>query len=392
MKILHVITGLGHGGAEGSLFRLIQFSRHIDHRVISLTNGGYYGEKLLSDGVNVDVLNMQGFLSIPASLSQLAEKIRRADPDLIQTWMYHADFIGGLAAKFAGYRNVHWGLRHSTLRTSETKLSTRLVARCCAKLSYFIPSKIIACSKSGADWHEQFGYDAQIMEVVPNGYDLNRFSPPKYTQQIGVLRKKFNIEKQSFVAGMMARWHPDKDHETLFKSLAFFKEKNKYCFKLLLAGPGINKSNKVLNRLIKKYSLGEDVYLCGVQEKPAQFMHEIDLHILTSRTEAFPNVVAEAMACEVPCIVTDVGDAKNIVSNTGWIVEPTNHIAVAEAVSSAILEKESSAETTKPWQTRKKLARLRIRNEFSIEKMVGSFEKFWSQTIQDSKKNVQPND
>ena len=170
-KVLHIITGLGDGGAEGVLFRLCKKSQNFDHEVISLTGHGKYTSMLRDIGVVVHDFNFSGL----ASFFRLISLIKQSQPHLVQTWMYHADLVGGIASRLAGIKKVFWGIRHSNLEKGKVNFTTIVIARVLSKLSYLIPKKIICCAYRAKKVHVDIGYDEKKMIVIQNGYDLSDF-------------------------------------------------------------------------------------------------------------------------------------------------------------------------------------------------------------------------
>ena len=143
---------------------------------------------------------------------------------------------------------------------------------------------------------------------------------------------KISKNKKIPLLGSVARFHPQKDHKNLFQALNLLKI-NKIFFKCVLVGHKINAKNKLLIKMIKKFNLSKEVILLGPKRNINQIMNVIDIHILASEYgEAFPNVVAEAMACGTPCVVTDVGDSSLIVGKTGWIVRPSDSKGLAYSI------------------------------------------------------------
>src|SRR5690554_617924 len=176
-RVVHIITGLNDGGAEGVLFRLCLNSTNNRHIVISLMDEGKYGPLLEDAGVSVHCLGMNPGRPSVKRFLKLVSLIRSEEPDAVQTWMYHADLLGGMAAKVAGVKKIFWGIRHSTLEKGKSKRSTILIARICALLSGFLPERIICCAQGAALVHARIGYSSRKLEVVPNGYDFSRFRP-----------------------------------------------------------------------------------------------------------------------------------------------------------------------------------------------------------------------
>lgn len=372
MKILHIITSLLEGGAEGVLYRLCYHDKTNEHIVVSLRDQGKYGRLLSRNGIKIYTLNMKpGKLSI-VSLYKLIKILKNEKPNIVQTWLYHADFFGGIAARLAGINNLIWNIRHSDFDKNHTKISLLILIKILAKLSYFLPKKIIFCSKNSMKLHTKIGYQQYKMNYVPNGYDILKFKPnskKKYTYRL-----KDKIKNKVTLLGNVARFHPQKDHHNLLFALSILKKK-KIFFKCILVGFNINKKNKILTKLIKELELDNEIILLGSQKNVNKIMKKIDIHILSSAYgEAFPNVIAEAMASGTPCVATDVGDSSIIVGKTGWIVKSRDSKLLAYNIMKAIKKSKS-----KDWVYQCQAARNRIVNKFTIKKMIDSYKKVWQQ-------------
>ncbi len=372
MKILHIITGLKNGGAESSLFRLISNDKEgNDHIVISLTGMGIYGEKLQKINIRVEPLELSSGITVIKGFGKLIALLKEIRPDVVQTWMYHSDFFGGLCARLAGIENIIWGIRNTNLARPYTSAKTIYVAKTCAFLSRWIPASIVSCSHESAKSHIDFGYLEKKMVVIPNGYDL---SSMKYDENgRNLIRSQFHINNDTCLLGMVARWDPLKDHENLFSALSKLQEITTAKWQCLLVGPKISAENLELVSLLEKYQLHERVILAGPTDNIRGVMSALDIHLLSSIGEAFPNVLAEAMACSTPCITTDVGDAKFIIGESGWVVPVAN----SEALSHSIHQAMEASEDPIFWTKRKKQCRQHIEENFGIEKMINSFNSVW---------------
>jgi glycosyltransferase involved in cell wall biosynthesis len=303
-------------------------------------------------------------------LYKLIKILKNENPNIVQTWLYHADFFGGIAAKLAGVKNLIWNIRHSDFSKNHTKMSLLILIKILAKLSNSLPKKIIFCSKNSMKLHSKIGYPEYKMRYVPNGYDIQKFKP-SFTKKSNFRQK----DKITFL-GNVARFHPQKDHYNLLHALSILKKK-KFFFKCILVGLNINKKNEILTKLIKDLNLDNEIILLGSQKNVNKIMKKIDIHILSSAYgEAFPNVVAEAMASGTPCVVTNVGDSSIIVGKTGWIVKCRDSKLLAYNIMKAIKKSKS-----KNWVYHCQAARNRIVNKFTIKKMIGSYEKIWQQTL-----------
>lgn len=376
MKVLHVITSLYDGGAEGVLFRLCCNDKFNEHIVVSLRDKGKYGDQLLRNNIKIHCLNMKPSRLSIFSLFKLIKILKIEKVDVVQTWLYHADFFGGIAAKLAGVKNLIWNIRHSDLNENDTKKSLKILVKILAKLSYFLPRKIIICSKKSIKIHEKLGYDKKKLIYIANGYDLKKHRP-SISQRL-MFRRKFNLNEKLPILGSVARFHPQKDHKNLLKALYLLK-KNQILFKCFLVGFKIDKKNKSLNRLIKKFNLHQEIIIIEPQKEINKFMNGIDLHIMSSKYgEAFPNVVAEAMASGTPCVVTDVGDASEIVEKNGWVVPPNNAVKLAQGIKVALnnLKKNN-------WNSICTNGRKKISYKFSIKQMIENYKEVWNNKITD---------
>ncbi|MFA0391320.1 glycosyltransferase [Vibrio splendidus] len=370
MKVLHLTLGLGNGGAEGALYRLIKFDKSNEHIVISIMGDGYYGKRLRDIGVDIysyDVRRGCIPLSIPFKIYR---DIRSVKPDVLQTWLYHADILGGVVGRLAGVRNVFWGIRHSNLSPDLNSRTTLVMSKVSALLSRLVPKRIISCSRKATDVHIATGYEESKFVTIPNGYDFESltYSYDKRRDYRGKL-----LLNDNFVFGMVARWNPQKNHKNLIEAVAYYIDNYNTKIKVVLVGPDIDSENKELLSLINKYNVGSNIILLGPTNDIPGVMSMLDVLVLPSSGEAFPNVVAEAMACSTPVVTTNVGDAAFIVGDTGWIVPPNDSKSLAEAMHSSYMASGDNFY----WNLTKESCRDRIVNNFSIESMVNNFNDAW---------------
>ena len=262
----------------------------------------------------------------------------------------------------------------TNLKNGGISLPTRLINRVCASLGEYVPNRIVSCANKATIEHINYGYPEHKFITIPNGYDTEYLSYSKPGREL--FRAEFGIAKEVFLCGTVARWHPQKDHETLFKALKNLLGSNVTDWMCVLVGPDMLSTNEALTQAIDQHGLRSHIVLAGQKSNMPEVMSAIDLHVLTSRDEGFPNVLAEAMACGSPCVTTDVGDAALIVDKTGWITEPGDYLAISSSIQQAMLEHEDN----NSWDKRKDLSMSRIRSEFGIQNMVRQFEKLWNPT------------
>ena len=374
MRVMHVISGLRNGGAEAILYRLVTFDEQDEHLVVSMMNDEYYGARLRARGIEVVELGMPpGALTRPG-VNAFRRLLREREPDVVQCWMYHADLIGGALARLAGRRRVFWGLHHTTLDPEQTTRTIRLLARLCALASWTVPTRIVSCSEEGVDVHARLGYRRSRFVVVPNGYDIAEFAPSPERREAA--RARLGVPDGTFLFGMVGRWHEQKDHENLLKALERLRAVRPSGWRCAMVGPGIDEANATLRESRARKGLDDLVELLGPTDDVPSLMNALDLHVLPSAFgEAFPNVVAEAMACGTPCVVTDVGDAALMVGDTGRVVPPRSPDALAAALAEMIEERDAAGEA---WAERRSRCVQRVRSRFSLERMVAAYRDVWS--------------
>lgn len=372
MRILHVITGLGQGGAESVLYRLATYpGTGVEHIVVSLTDDGLYGERLRAAGVAVHALGMKrGRVSLGGFMA-LRRLIARSRPDAVQTWMYHADLIGGVAARLAGVRAVAWGVRNSGAHLERSSRSARLVLRACALLSGSVPRAIVCAAQNAARRHADKGYRRDRLTVIPNGYDLSRYAPDP---QAGArARGQWDLSRDVPVIGCVARWDPLKDHANLLRAVAaLVRDGRDAGLRCVLIGRGMSADNAELGAMLDKLDLRDRVVLNGPSDDVPAMMNGLDVHVLSSCAEGFPNVVAEAMACGVYCVVTDVGDAAYIVGDAGVVVPPEQPEALARGIEAALRDVAARGRDRVG-----EAGRARVLDHFELGRMVQSYIAVW---------------
>lgn len=369
-RIFHIITGLNEGGAEAVLYRLCVADKTHRHCVVSLMDAGKYGPLLEREGVPVVCLCMPRGRVTFRGLWRLWRLLRSEKPEIVQTWMYHGDLIGGVIARMAGLRRVFWGVRHSTLERGKSRRSTIMIARLNAWLSHWVPEAIICCAERAREVHRLLGYASHKLVVIPNGYDLRRFQPDE-TARVR-LRDEWDVADDVPLVGMVGRLDPQKDHENLLNGLSRLKQQG-VDFRCVLVGRGLETDNEPLLARIRAAGLVDRIVLAGPRSDMPAVMRALDLHVLSSSAEAFPNVLAEAMACGTPCVTTNVGDAAFIVGDTGWVVPPRDGVQLAEALQAAL----AALENTDGWRMRCDAARARIAEHFGLESMVKAYAAVW---------------
>lgn len=371
-RIVHVISGLDTGGAEMTLYRLLAASdrERFEHRVVSLTGLGPVAELIAELGVGVSALEMRGGLSGLMAPVALARMLRRAAPDLVQTWMYHGDLVGGVAARLAG-RPVLWNLRQSTLEPGSSKRTTIWARRLCARLSRRLPDRIVCCAEAVREHHVRLGYAAGKMIVIPNGVDVDAFRPDAEAR--AALRGEMGLAPEAVLIGALGRWDPQKDHATFVAAAAVLAAAAPEA-RFLLCGRGLDEGNAELAGLIAAAGLAGRFTLLGRRDDAARVCAALDIGTSSSAYgEGFPNAVAEMMASGVPCVVTDVGESGALVGQSGRVV-PVRSAASLGAAWRELLELGQEGRAALG-----AAARRRVVEDFRLADMVARYEDLWGE-------------
>jgi len=374
MRVLHIIVGLNVGGAELMLKRLIEphpDSLFFQHSVISLTDIGEVGQQLKTFGIEVEAMGMRNFFDIPRILWTLTRLIRSARPDIVQTWMYHADLLGGLAARFACNRNVIWGIRSTDIRAGGSR-ATLLVRRLCALLSHWVPHTIICAAEASRKIHVALGYDAGRMKVIPNGFDMSRLVAT--SEQTQNLREQLGLQEKNIIIGGLGRYSRVKDQENFVRAAGVLAQQYPDA-RFLMVGRDLDSDNADLNRCISETGYADRFFLLGERSDVPVCLSVMDIFCLHSRTEGFPNVLGEAMAMGLPCVATDVGDAALLLKNGGVIVPKEDTAALVQGIEKLLcLTPAKRAELGQ-------YAKQRIRDEFTLARTRDRFEEMYNNIL-----------
>lgn len=351
MKVVHVTTGLELGGAEMVLTRLIEGTAGVlDSTVVSLSGRGHLADRIERAGVEV-ISTEDGSMRSPLELGRV---VRRLDADVVQTWMYHADLLGGTAAWLARAGTVVWGLHAGVL--SGWKSTAALTTG--AALSRVVPARIVCCSETSRVVHAGRGYDARKMVVVDNGFVV----PELDASARSSVREELGLPDDAVLVGRPGRFHPQKDYPTLVAAFSRVLEHQPGAV-LLLTGPRIDDGNAELRALVAGLQAGS-VRLLGRRDDLVRLNQACDVVVSSSSFgEALPLVIGEAMSVGTPVVATDVGDSARVVDDTGWVVPIGSPKALGDALVQCL------ALDPVERRARGAAARLRIEASFGLERM-----------------------
>ena len=374
-RILHVITGLRVGGAERALCNLLLggLRNAGEHKIVSLTDMGVFGAKLQSYGVEVVGLGLSRNPASWSGLSRLRTLIRDYEPQLIQGWMYHGNLFASAIARIGmtGKRPpVLWNIRHSLDDLASETLATRLLLWL-HRLFSSLANAIIYNSHRACEQHSRFGLPRSRSLVIGNGFNVQQWQPNQEAR--AALRLSLGITDADLVVGHVARFHPLKGHADFLQAMRHVMAVDVRVH-VLLVGRGVTPDNPSLQRLFAQLP-PERIHTLGERSDIERIMPAIDIFCLSSSSEAFPNVVGEAMACGIPCVTTDVGDCSEIVGASGVVVPAQDPEHLAQALLDvcqlpALQRGELGL-----------LARSRVVEDFSIARVVEKYRQLYADLL-----------
>ena len=379
MKITHIINSLKKGGAEGNLYRLCKFHKkkykiNIDITIITLINNGFYEAELKKLGIKIFSLNLNKlskFFDFIKCVIKLRKFIKKQSPDIIQSWMYHSNFITlFIPKKF--YNELFWNIRHAELNTKISKKMTIFLSIICGLFSKVVPRKIIYCSEKSINFHEKHHfYSKNKSSLIYNGCSDKSYAPLKHQRSDFRLRNK--IQRSDIVIGYAGRYAKQKNIASML--FAFSKiTKNYNNVYLYMVGKDINTRNKELSNFVSDLKIKNKIFFLKEQKNLLEFYNGIDLLLLTSHSESFPNVIAEAMLCTTPVLSSNAGCSKKIINDCGFIIMNNDHLSIMSGLKKSI----DIFENKKiKWKSLKRKSRLQIKKNFSIAKMEDSYLKNW---------------
>jgi glycosyltransferase involved in cell wall biosynthesis len=384
IHILHLITTLNVGGAEGMLLKLLSGmnNERFANQVVSLTDVGPIGEQISAQGIPVYALFMPNGRVNASGLVKLCRLLYTLRPRILQTWLYHADLLGLIFGKLACINNICWNIRCSYHDLKKYRSSTKWTIKMCSIFSP-VPDVVIANSYRGQEFHVGLGYRAKRWSVIPNGFDLNKFTPDQIARrtllhELGLgshltnkKSKPDSVNKNApILIGLIARYDPMKGHSTFIKSAcSLLKERKETHF--VLVGRDVKWENTLLAKDIPDIWKNH-FHLLGERNDVGKITAGLNIATSSSYGEGFPNTVCEAMACEIPCVATDVGDSARIVGATGRVVPPKDPGALAVAWREMIDLGEEG---------RRRLgvvARKRVMDHFELSKIVKKYEALYT--------------
>ncbi len=376
-KVLHVITSLNLGGAETMMCQLLEQTdrKRFTPHLVSLRPEGPLADRVRAAGVPLHCLDMTSPTSLFTGLGKLTRLMRELQPDLVQTWMYHADFLGTLAARRLSPRPpVIWNIQQSQMCPRSSKFLSRALCRLLASLSRSWPERIVVCSRTAIDSHASIGYAREKMLHIVNGTDTSRFVPDEAARIS--LRHELGIFDATPVIGMAGRMDAQKDYPTFFAAIREFI-KTDSATHFVACGAGIVESDPALAKMRNDCGAPERVHLLGPRQDMPKVYPAFDIATLSSAYgEGLPLALCEALSCGLPAVVTNVGDSADVVGDSGLVVEPRDPAALTKAWHQLLKLPRNE------FTDLKNKARERAKNHFAVPAITRSYEQLYLEIIQ----------
>ena len=372
-NFVHVINDLRKGGTNNCFVNLIQ-STSKNSIIICINKKGFYYEYLISRGFSVYYLDFSSVINFIKSLYKIMIVLKKERNSILNCWLYKSCLFGGLISIIFRNKKIIWNIRHSDTEFKIENAKKHLLIRLCSIISNFKKINIIYNSSCALKSHKKIGFRSNNFQIINNSFDSIKFKNSKSKNKF---LRKYNINKDKLIISMYGRYHPIKNHEILLQSIAKISRSIPNIH-LFLAGRGISNKNVKLTRAIESFSLQNMTTLAGYLEDQdlIDAYSSSDITVLTSKSESFPNVIGESMACMTPCVSFNVGDCKYLIGNTGWVTRKNNLKELINTLKKAL----KITKNENKWQKIRIDCSERIKDLFNYEKEIKKYKNFY-QTI-----------
>lgn len=358
MKIIHLISSLGNGGAEKNLTRLCIYDKKNQNLIITLIKNNFHKIELKKN--KIAIYNLDLLRNPFKGIKRLVNIIKKENPKIIMSWMYHSCFLLSVIKIFLNNRiKIIWNIRHSSVIFFKTKIFTFILAKYLLGIFSYIPNKVIYNSFYSRKIHYSYGFKVSNSMVIHNGFEKKNFRQKKFDKIINF--------------GFIGRYNPQKNFKFLIKIISLLKKK-KFDFKFYLVGTNVNKNNKKLIKLISFYDISDKIVFLKVKPNISSYYELFDITISSSTYgESFPNILAESLLSSTPCLAPNFGENKLILNKGGFLYKKGDLNDFFRKLNKIISLKKNK----KTWDEFRKDGYLHVKNRFSINKMILEYFKIY---------------
>lgn len=369
MKILILTRSLNYGGAERQLVELAKGLHERGHSIVFSTfySGGPLQKDLEKIGVSVHPLYKRGRWDMFGFLWRLVKLTRKERPDVLHSYLCVPNILAIILAPLLPSARIVLGVGSAFMDLSRYDWIARLTYRLECLLSRFA-HLIISNSQSGLRYATANGFPKGKIIVIYNGIDIERFYPDRESGY--KIRAEWGVNENERLIGMVGRLDPMKDHPVFLKAVAMLARQHKK-LRFVCVGDGPESYKKELHNLSIGLGIEQHIIWPGARSDMPQVYNALDMVVLSSYGEGLPNVIGEAMACDVPCVVTDVGDTALLVRGIGEVVPPRNPEELKCAIERVLIKIETGGYVNGG-------NRLRIASQYSVKHLVGETEAAFS--------------
>tara|TARA_Y100000994_G_scaffold131282_1_gene107570 strand:+ start:2258 stop:3388 length:1131 start_codon:yes stop_codon:yes gene_type:complete len=369
-KFVHIVNDLRKGGTNNCFVNLIK-STSKNSTIICINKKEFYYEYLISRGFSVYYLDFSSVINFVKSFYKIIKVLKKEQTSVFNCWLYKSCLFGGLISIIFRNKKIIWNIRHADTEFKVENAKKHLLIRLCSIISNLKKINIIYNSYCAMKSHRKIGFKSNNYQIINNSFDSIKFQNSKNKKKF---LSKYNINNDKLIISMYGRYHPIKNHYILLQSIAKISRSIPNIH-LFLAGRGISNKNVRLTRTIESFSLQNITTLAGYLEDQdlIDAYSSTDITVLTSRSESFPNVIGESMACMTPCVSFNVGDCKYIIGNTGWVTRKNSLKELIYTLEKAV--KISRKENK--WQKIKIDCSKRIKDVFNYEKEIKKYKNFY---------------
>lgn len=376
--VLHFSYSIGGGGAEAMLRNLAESLDPAQFRSVVVTLNSkpwaHLAKRLQDADVTLHDLEENAYLS-RATQAKLRAVLRAERPDIVQTWMHHADLVGGWAARLAGVRHVVWSIhcREIHRNPGDGNRKVAFFRRALSLSSRFIPARIISCSAAAIEDHAAIGYPRAKMRWIPNGIDAQRFVPD--SDAALDTRAELKLPPAAPVIGYVGRFHEMKDLSTFLRAAAILQTRVPEAQFVFCGGVEVEMSTAE-RELLAQLPRRQQVRFESFRPDPWRLYPALNVFSLSSRTEACPMTLMEALSCGVPCVTTDVGDCARLLEGVGQVVPMHDPAALANAWEQTLRLGASAREEAS------KQSRQRVLDRFTIAQAARQYAETYAQLME----------
>ncbi len=333
-RVVFLIRSLEQGGTERQLATLVRSldRSRFDLTVLTFYPGGYFAKEIYDHDTPVISLQKKARWDVIGFFWRLVTELRRIKPDIIYSFLVEPNLLTPFMKPFARGAKVAWGIRASNVQLEHYDWFARLNFKLQVFFSRFA-DLIIFNSYAARDYHFARGFATRNTAVIHGGIDTEVFKPDRPAGRS--LRAEWGIDPDAILIGLVARLDPIKDHVTFILAAALVAQHNKDT-RFVCVGSGPAKYSAQLRTLTDKVQISDRFTWAGERDDMPAVYNAMDIVCSSSISESLPNSIGEAMACGIPCVVTDVGDSALLVGDDGIVAPPNNSQALADGLSKCI--------------------------------------------------------